>query len=123
MECIFGHIFYWVNGITAMLVLLVMICKPFRSLIVHLFIKPESKQNNRIDKLCDEQELLKNGIKAIMHDRIFQSCEYFLRQNEISVNELENLGKLYQPYSDLGGNGLCERLYTRVQNLEVKEGD
>lgn len=129
MRVIFEDVMFWVNFITASLILLAILFKPVRTLFVRFFLVPENEQNCKIDGLKDEISILKEEIKlqrqcnlAILHDRIFQSCEYFIKQNEISLNELENLDKLYKSYSGIDGNGLCEELVGRVKNLKLKEG-
>lgn len=34
---------------------------------------------------------LRNGIKALLHDRIIQKCEYHIRNNRINADDLEEL--------------------------------
>lgn len=130
MKLFFEDIMFWINFTTAALILSAIIFKPIRNLFSRFFLVPENEQNCKIDGLKDEISILKEEIKlqrqcnlAILHDRIFQSCEYFIRQDEISMNELVNLDKLYKSYSGIDGNGLCEELVGRVKNLKLKEGD
>ena len=41
---------------------------------------------------------LRNGIKALLHDRIIQKCEYHIRNNRINADDLEELEYLNKPY-------------------------
>lgn len=67
-----------------------------------------------------EQEAIKDGVVAILHDRLFQSGMCYLNKGEISVSEMENLECLYVAYHKLGGNGTGTEIYERVQNLKIK---
>ena len=59
---------------------------------------------NRLKKRFKEQDELKAGLVAILHDRLFQSGMYFLGKGEISVSELDNIEGIYNAYHKLGGN-------------------
>ncbi len=129
MKLFFEDIMFWINFITASLILLAILFKPVRTLFVRFFLVPENEQNCKIDELKIELESLRMTVElqrdcnyAMLHDRIFQSCEYFIKQGQINLNELENLNKLYNSYRKIGGNGLCEELVCRVKNLKLKEG-
>ena len=107
--------------------------KPF----MWLFFRPHQEIRNTMDERCvelskriqevsDRQEAkilemnaMTYGLLAMLHDKIFQSCMYFINKGSISCEELENLEYLYKGYSDLGGNGTCETLFKRVQKLKI----
>lgn len=76
---------------------------------------------NHIRKKLKEQEALKEGVVALLHDRLHQSGMYYLDKGEISLRELQNFEHLYQAYHDLGGNGTGTEIYERVQDLELKK--
>ena len=63
---------------------------------------------------------LEDGVKALLHDRIYSECEKRLKQEYISRDDYENLQYLYKPYKDLGGNGTCERLITELNKIPIK---
>lgn len=107
--------------------------KPFK----WLFFRPHQEIRSTMDERCVElskrieevsskQELkilemnaMSYGLLAILHDKVFQSCMYFLNKGEITCDELENLEYLYDGYSGMGGNGTCETLFKRVQKLKI----
>ena len=68
-----------------------------------------------------EYSALKEGLVAILHDRLFQSGMYFLNKGEISVRELNNIEGIYKAYHNLGGNGTGTEIYERVMELELKD--
>ena len=82
--------------------------------------------SERIEQVSERQEIkilemnaMSAGLLAILHDRVFQACMYFIEKESISCDELENLEYLYRGYSGLGGNGTCETLMIRVRTLQI----
>lgn len=65
------------------------------------------------------QKLLKEGMIAILHDRLYQLCTKYLDKGEITVDELENLELLYVSYHNLGGNGTGTALFNRCKDLKI----
>lgn len=68
-----------------------------------------------------EQDSIKDGVLALLHDRLYQGCTYFIKQEEISTAEMKNIEYLYRGYHALGGNGTGTELYERVKELKLKE--
>ena len=66
-----------------------------------------------------EQHLLKEGILALLHDRIYSECMKMLSEQEISLTEFQNIEMLYRSYHALGGNGTGTELFHRVQQLKI----
>ncbi|MGM0169825.1 hypothetical protein IGI39_003986 [Enterococcus sp. AZ135] len=54
---------------------------------------------------------------AILHDKIYTQCSYFIEQGWIPVDDLENLDYLWRGYRGLNGNGTGETLYNKVKAL------
>lgn len=73
-----------------------------------------------LQKKVKENELLKEGLIAILHDRLYQSGMYFLEHGEIKTSQLNNLEKLYEAYHKLGGNGTGTEIFERVRELPLK---
>lgn len=76
---------------------------------------------NRLKNRFREQDAIKEGLVAILHDRLFQSGMYFLNKGEITVRELDNIEGIYKAYHNLGGNGTGTEIYERVMELELKD--
>ena len=111
----------------------VILLKPF----AWLFFRPHQEIRSTIDERCVklskrieevsarqetkilEMNAMSFGLLAMLHDKVFQSCMYFINKGEITGEELENLEYLYDGYSGLGGNGTCETLFKRVQQLKI----
>ena len=68
-----------------------------------------------------EQGKMKEGILAILHDRLYQVCRFYIHQGWIDVESMKNVEYLCDSYHDLGGNGTGTELYNRVNSLPIKE--
>ena len=75
----------------------------------------------RLKNRFKEHEELKEGLVAILHDRLFQSGMYFLNKGEITVSELDNIEAMYEAYHNLGGNGTGTEIYERVKELKLSK--
>lgn len=74
----------------------------------------------RIAGKLREQEQVKEGILAILHDRLYQVCQQYIHQGSVSPSALKNIEYLYQSYHTLGGNGTGTELYARVKSLPIQ---
>lgn len=75
-------------------------------------------------KLLDmvkEQKHLHDGVLAMLHDRLYQSCTYWLKQGYIDTAGMSNIRIIYEAYHGLGGNGTGTKLYERACALPIKE--
>jgi len=73
----------------------------------------------RIKQELAEQQLLKDAMLALMHDRLYQLCNKYIEIGSISTNALKNLEKIHSSYHALGGNGTGDTLFTRVKQLPI----
>lgn len=69
----------------------------------------------------DERQALKDGLLAILHDRLYAECCRYISQGWIDPDGLKNLEYLYSSYHKLGGNGTGTELYTRAKALPIKD--
>jgi len=75
----------------------------------------------QVKKYYQEQSLLKEGVLAILHDRLYQECSFLIAQEHITAEGLRNLEYLYRSYHALGGNGTGTELYLRCKKLPIKK--
>ncbi len=78
--------------------------------------------NNIITYFKDKKSIEKKALLALLHDKLYYLCQHFISKGSITADELENLEYLYKPYSSLGGNGTCKRLYEEVLRLPITKG-
>lgn len=77
----------------------------------------------KLKKRVDEQELIKQGVLAILHDRLFQAGRHYITQGYITLGELKNIEYLYTSYHNLGGNGTGTEIWERIKEIPIKEGE
>lgn len=65
-------------------------------------------------------EHLQDGIRAVLRDRILQSCNYFIERGSITPLALENITMMHDSYKELHGNGLCDKQFKAVYELPVE---
>jgi hypothetical protein len=68
-----------------------------------------------------QYKYIQSSLKALLRDRLFQGCKYFIKQGYINFEEYENLTDLYNEYINLGGNGTAKAIYEKLKNLEIKQ--
>lgn len=64
-----------------------------------------------------ENDAMKEGIKAILHDRIWQAHRFYMAQGWCPLDDKKNVEYLYKPYAALGGNGTGEDAYKDIFDL------
>ena len=67
-----------------------------------------------------EQAAVKEGMLALLHDRIYSSYAECLKKGYASVDDIKNLEYLYNPYHALGGNGTGTELFRRVKRMPTE---
>ena len=70
-----------------------------------------------------EQVAIKDGMLALLHDRIYTAYETAAERESVTVEELRNIEYLYKPYHDLGGNGTGTELYNRICKMPVNPAE
>lgn len=69
----------------------------------------------------DERKAVKDGLLAMLHDRLYQACLHYISQGWIDDDGLKNLEYLYRSYHKLGGNGTGTELYNRAKALPIRD--
>lgn len=68
-----------------------------------------------------EQKNMKKAIKALLHDRLYQSSHFYLKQEWVDMEGLTNVGYIYESYHELGGNGTGTALYDKIKELPIRD--
>ena len=66
-----------------------------------------------------ENMIIREGMLALLHDRLFKACSFYIEQGWCPVEGRHNLECLFKPYSDLGGDGTAESLYHKCMDLPI----
>ncbi len=83
------------------------------------------KTARELNTRLSEQDAMKEGILAMLHDRLYQEGERLLLQEHCTIEERKNIEYIYQAYHKLGGNGTGTEIYNRVMASSItntKEG-
>ena len=75
--------------------------------------------NNR-KKKNDKEETVAEGVMVLLQDRIKFLAKHYLKDGEISPEDLEDLIRMHTTYKALGGNGYLDQLMTAVKDLTLK---
>lgn len=74
-----------------------------------------------------KEDALYTGIRAILHDMLFQTCEKYISLGYIPIEEAEkivNREKItYEAYTGLNGNGTGTEIHNRFVSLPYKNSD
>lgn len=82
--------------------------------------KQEQRESWRLEdaKRRDaEDRAVRDGVCALLRDRLLQSCLHFETAGYIPPRELECLSRMYSAYHDLGGNDVITSLYAEIVEL------
>lgn len=75
------------------------------------------------EKRDEESRIIRNGITAVLRDRIVQTYMYYENIGYLPLKERENIYMMYVAYHDLGGNGLVTQLYNELNELPCTKED
>lgn len=102
--------------------ILIAVAVPTIVFIIQDRIKDKKRKAQLLEQIDQKQNeeigVLRDGIKALLHDRIIQKCEYHLRQGHISASDIQELEYMNEPYKALGGNGTVKTMLSAVHKLD-----
>lgn len=75
----------------------------------------------RLQEQKKEQEAFRNGMKALLRDRIIESYNRCLEKGYCAIYSLENIHALYKEYKALGGNGAIAELVEKAEALPTNK--
>ena len=86
-------------------------------------IKEKEREKRELER-GKEYGAIKDGITAILRDRIIQADMHFTERGFATVSQKDNLQMMYTAYHKLGGNGIVTQSYDHIMSMPiVKEGD
>lgn len=95
----------------------------FISMIVSRRDAKKTMKSEEIQALEEKDEKHEKALLAILHDRLYQSCKYFIHLKWITASALKNLEYIHDAYAGLGGNSTGTELFERCKKLPIKEED
>lgn len=77
-----------------------------------------------IQKKNDDEKDEKNILKGLAHSKIVEKGMEYIQRGWITKDEYQDFFKyLYDPYSEIGGNGLAKKIANTVKGLPIYKGD
>ena len=77
----------------------------------------------KLKRKKNEYDVLRDAMMALLHDRLYAACSFFIAQGWASLEDRDNLEYLYRPYKELGGNGTGANLFDTVNKLPFQKTD
>lgn len=78
------------------------------------FTKTQKAKREQIDNESKEQELIKQGMLALLRFRINRLIDCIIEEEKMTLNERLDLDDLYQAYQSLGGNSRTHQRYIDI---------
>lgn len=77
--------------------------------------------SKQLEKERNRMTAVNEGVLALLHDRLYQACQYYLKKGFCELEDRDNLEYMFKPYKALGGNGTGEELYNRCLALPYED--
>jgi len=68
-----------------------------------------------------KQVAIRDGVRAILRDRILQNYNHYCEKGWVPFYAMENMDNMYKAYHDLGGNGPITEIYHKFLQLPQQE--
>ena len=102
------------------------LCGAMIAAIVHLWRKVGEIRKREIAKEKREEEqneAMRDALRAMLRDRIFQACRYHMGRGFITPGDLEVLDAMNESYHKLNGNGIAAKAMHQVHALPLQIGE
>lgn len=73
-----------------------------------------------LSKKVREQDVIKQGIVALLRDRIIQTYNHYTDKGFCPIYALDNIHSLYEQYHHLGGNGTVTHLMEEIEKFPTE---
>lgn len=75
----------------------------------------------KLSRRVKQQDAVKFGMQALLRDRIIQAYNhYYVDKKYCPIYGQENVSKMFEQYSALGGNGVVKELVDRLAELPTE---
>ena len=73
--------------------------------------------SRKLKEKVAEDEAVRDGVQALLRDRIIQACDHYSDKEAVTIHGLENIENMYAAYHALGGNGAVTKMVGEVREL------
>lgn len=71
----------------------------------------------------NDNQLIKDGLCALLRDKILQRYEQCMNGGYCSIELREDMGKMYDDYIALGGNGVIKTVMAKLKELPTEPSE
>lgn len=72
-------------------------------------------------KLKKELASTKNGVEALLHNKIIEMFNHYQKKGYIPIYARESIERMHGAYQTLGGNGTFKVLMSKLHNMPTDE--
>lgn len=76
---------------------------------------------NKAKGLQENREKTKDGVRALLKDRLISIHACAVKRNAITYTELERASTMYEAYHGLGGNGTGTAIMEELRRLHIQK--
>ena len=81
-------------------------------------VMDKMKQKEKTENM--QYDMLLRATRSLLHDCLYKECTHYVKKGKIGTNALKNIKYLYEPYTALGGNDICEALFEKCLSLDIE---
>ena len=100
---------------------IISVCSSTAVFLIQSYTRDRKKGKSEIERMkhaqCEQIDCIKEGVKALLHERIIEKCDHYINIGKVSMEEIEELEYLNEPYKALGGNGTVKAAMHKVHEL------
>ncbi|WP_291632223.1 hypothetical protein [Clostridium sp.] len=78
------------------------------------------KEVEKDKKVAKTNDLIIEGLKALLHAQIIKDGEQILAKDIITENDIHELKLLFKPYSSFNGNGTAKAIVARAEQRYIE---
>lgn len=100
---------------------IISVCSSTAVFMIQSYIRDKKSKRDIVEQMKQTQveqiDCIKEGVKALLHNRIIDKCDHYINIGKVSMEEIEELEYLNEPYKALGGNGTVKSAMHKVHEL------
>ena len=89
----------------------------FGSFMIHGASKKIDAEQKRRESEAEQNKAMKDGVRALLRDRIRQKSEYHIKQGYCSLEDRDIIEAMYVPFHSLGGNSTTTEIKNKAYAL------
>ena len=102
-----------ISGTSAILVVIL-------TKVADWLLDKSKRKDDKADKKADQDNLIREAVIVMLHDRLYQACRYYIHQGQVDESGYDNVKCLYDAYHNLGGNSTGTMLFGQVEKIYLE---